>query len=232
MWNYLFIYFIIVAFLGWIYESIAMTIWDSKWSNRGFLFGPIIPIYGVGAVIGLILFTFLFPNLKWYLIFIIGVFGSAVLEWFTSVTLEKAFHAKWWDYSDAPFNIQGRICLFASIGFGAAALLIVYIINPFLWPLINKIPNELSAFISWILTVIFTADLISTIFTLKHFEDVIISADNMINQKIDITVDKIINRLNPKYITVIRKVLTYDYRKNPKVSKLLNEVKDKFKSLK
>lgn len=130
-----FVWFIIYSFMGWIYESTYCTIRKHHWENRGFLHGPIVPIYGVGALLASILFSELpisglqeAGNLK---IILICFFGSIVLEYTTSWGLEKLFHAYWWDYSDVFCNINGRVCLPASIGFGCAGILVVRVIYPF-----------------------------------------------------------------------------------------------------
>ena len=125
--------FIIYSVIGWIYESIFCTIKTKKWENRGFLYGPVCPIYGTGALaISIIVTKFSQQGivLNPIFIFLISFVGSAFLEYMTSWVLEKAFHALWWDYSRLPFNIQGRISLFTSIGFGFAGLLVTYVIVP------------------------------------------------------------------------------------------------------
>lgn len=128
-----FVYFIIFSALGWVYESIVMTIYSKKWCNRGFLFGPVCPIYGFGAVGGTLLFTYcLDPNMALWKMFLLFSVGTAVLEFTTSYVLERWFHARWWDYTKAPLNIQGRICLPASVGFGIAGILFVRYALPFI----------------------------------------------------------------------------------------------------
>ena len=92
--------------------------------------------------------------------FLIAVVFSAVVEYLVHYYLEKAFHAYWWDYSKSPLNINGRICLPASLGFGLAGLVIMYLINPYLLPVIEKIPQLLRDIISLIMVFIFTADLV------------------------------------------------------------------------
>ena len=127
-----FVWFVLFSFMGWIYESIYCTIKKHHWENRGFLFGPICPIYGFGAVAASIICSgAALPEMSDVKIFIVCFFGSIVLEYTTSWVLEKLFHAVWWDYSQVKFNIHGRVCLPASIGFGAAGLLVVHIILPF-----------------------------------------------------------------------------------------------------
>ena len=134
-----FVMFALYSVLGWVYESTFCTIKEGKWENRGFLYGPIVPIYGVGAT-GITMVYDALQNyagysLNWWQVFLIGYLGSIVLEFGTSWVLEKLFHAVWWDYSNMPFNLQGRVCLPCSLGFGAAGLLVIY----GLYPLMNRI---------------------------------------------------------------------------------------------
>lgn len=132
--------FVIFSFLGWVYECLYCAIKSGKWENRGFLIGPICPIYGFGASIAWCIFTDLdiFQNglpgteQPWWVIFIICALGSAILEYSISYLLEKVFHAKWWDYSETPLNINGRICLPATCAFGFAGIVVVKILFPWL----------------------------------------------------------------------------------------------------
>ena len=126
--------FIFCGVLGWIYECIYCTIRTGHWQNRGFLFGPSCPIYGTGAVLTFALALYLpgistgeIPLWKLYLLFMAG---SAVLEYSVSWGLERLFHARWWDYSGMPLNLNGRICLPASAFFGFAGLFILRCLLP------------------------------------------------------------------------------------------------------
>lgn len=137
-----FICFIIFSFMGWIYESIYCTFRTHHWDNRGFLFGAICPIYGAGGIIATLIFNVIFKHREaeiWQ-IFLICMFGSAILEYLTSYVLEKLFHAMWWDYSNAPLNIKGRVCLPASIGFGIAGIFVVKYISPFVFGIFDDVP--------------------------------------------------------------------------------------------
>ena len=129
-----FVEFIFYSFLGWVWESIYCTAKEKKWADRGFLFGPICPIYGSCVVITSAVFSRIsvlrssdFPI---WGIFIICYLGSAVAEFGTSWVLEKRFNARWWDYSTIPLNIQGRICVPVSIAFGLAGVAIVKYLIP------------------------------------------------------------------------------------------------------
>ncbi len=134
--SHLFIVFICASLGGWIYESIYCTVKTTHWQNRGFLFGPICPIYGFGFLGASFLYIKVMVenhvSLSWPVLFLICAAGSAVLEYVTSYVLEKLFHARWWDYSKVPLNINGRICLPATTGFGIAGVVFIEWVMPFL----------------------------------------------------------------------------------------------------
>lgn len=148
--------FIIFSFMGWIYECIYCTVKTGHWDNRGFLFGPICPIYGFGALGAMIIFNeipyFAGERSPIWQIFLICSLGSAILEYTVSLILEKKFHAMWWDYSDVPLNINGRICLPATLSFGVAGVVIVRYFFPWFLGLTHgmndhPIVNEIVALI-------------------------------------------------------------------------------------
>lgn len=165
-----FIWFMVYSFIGWLYESAFCTISTHKWENRGFLYGPIIPIYGIGAL-GISLLSVCFPEIAssdWK-VFLICMAGSAVLEYFTSWTLEKLFHARWWDYSEVPFNLNGRVCFPATIGFGLAGLLILHVIYPFVNYMTGLIPAALLQVAAFALLMGLRLDLFVTIRALSGY---------------------------------------------------------------
>ena len=153
-----FILFIIYSFLGWLVEVINCSIVEKKLVNRGFLISPICPIYGCGAL----LITIVLNNYKddWFVVFCMAVILCGLLEYFTSWLMEKIFHARWWDYSKNKFNINGRICLETMVPFGILGLVIIYILNPFFYNILNLISTNIANVISIILLVILIADTI------------------------------------------------------------------------
>ena len=187
------IYFSILSVVGYVYECFAMTIWEGKWDNRGFLFGPAIPIYGAGALMGTILFTYFIKDYTPLSVFLIGMVASAILEYSVHYVLEQIFHAYWWDYSKTPLNLNGRICLPASIGFGIAALIIIYVINPALLPILEGMNENLCQFLAILLTFLFTLDFTLTVTVLSGFEDRVESMDSFINEHMDSFIGNILD---------------------------------------
>lgn len=163
----LFLAFIIYAFIGWILEIIYTYIRTKKVINRGFLIGPYCPIYGMGCI----LITLLLK--KYYddpIVFaIMSMIICSILEYLTSYAMEKVFKARWWDYRDRKFNINGRICLETLVPFGIGALVIMYVVNPFIVNLLNIIPEIIiyilfiSIFVMFVLDIIISFNAISKI---------------------------------------------------------------------
>ena len=159
--------FISYAFLGWCMEVTCKFIQYKKFINRGFLIGPYCPIYGWGALAITIL-------LKRYMedplvLFVMSTLICSIIEYLTSYFMEKKYHARWWDYSNKKFNINGRICLETLIPFGILGVAIMYGTNPILFKLYNQIPqlviNILTAilFIGFIVDNIISSNIISSI---------------------------------------------------------------------
>lgn len=129
------LYFFLYSFLGWAQETIQCSIKERHFVNRGFLNGPLCPIYGCGA---LLIFTFLLPIKRGIsspllavpLVFLCGAVIASALEYVTSWAMEKLFHARWWDYSDKKWNINGRICFWISVGWGLLTAVFVFGIQP------------------------------------------------------------------------------------------------------
>lgn len=187
--------FTIYSFLGWIYETIYCTIKGHRWENRGFLFGPIVPIYGAGALGATILFfesgiKWLDPTNNWQ-IFFVCYFGSIILEFTTSWVLEKLFHAKWWDYSECFCNIQGRICLPCSILFGLAGVLLVNTLLPVMLNFINSVHVEIQALFALLFAFIIGMDMSLTVSSLTSFMRNFQRINIEINEQMTIAYDKL-----------------------------------------
>lgn len=157
---YLFQCFFIYAFLGWCTEVAFAAFKEHRFVNRGFLNGPICPVYGFGVVAVIHFLTPLRYNL------ILLYIGSAVLvtaiEWLTGFILEKVFHNKWWDYSNMPLNLNGYVCLLFSLIWGVFCVFIVDVFHPFIDTLLSHIPFLVGMILLCILVVAGLADLYVT----------------------------------------------------------------------
>lgn len=181
---YYFLLFIIYSHAGWLYESILCTIEEKSFVNRGFLNGPLCPIYGSGAVLVIITLGNIKNPLE---VFILGILLTGVLEYLTSYIMEKLFHAKWWDYSERRFNIKGRVCLLGAFVFGLMTLLAVYILNPFISSIIRKVDYKILIGISILIAISITIDLIITVCNLINLNGRLAKLQDEINRYIENT---------------------------------------------
>ena len=122
-----FLWFLFYSVVGWVWETILCSVRERRFVNRGFLNGPYCPIYGWGACLDVIVLGSL---KQWWLIFILSVILTGVLEYATSFVMEKLFHARWWDYSNRKFNINGRVCLLGMFVFGVFSVLLLLFLHP------------------------------------------------------------------------------------------------------
>ena len=155
--NY-FLLFFIYSVLGWIAETIYTSTKNKKFVNRGFLIGPYCPIYGCGAIL-MILYLTQYKN-NFITVFLLSVFICCFLEYITSYLMEKIFKARWWDYGDKKYNLNGRICGENALLFGIGGLLIIYIINPFIETIIKFINPTVTIILSIIFFIIYITDTI------------------------------------------------------------------------
>ena len=151
-----FIYFIVLSMIGWTMEVTLQLISKHKFANRGFLIGTYCPIYGFGGL----LITIFLSNLYEHPIalFSVAILICGILEYITSYLMEKIFKARWWDYSQNKYNINGRVCLETIIPFGLLGLFLIYILNPFLFGILEKIPTNVMNIIVIIVATLFLVD--------------------------------------------------------------------------
>ena len=131
------VYFFVFAFIGWIMETCYCAYVMGYFSKRGFLFGPICPIYGYGALILLIILSKFKKN--GFKLFTYAIIIFSFFEYAVSFALEALFSAKWWDYAGRVMNINGRISIFHSFAWGVIAIVFFKSLYPFINKQINKI---------------------------------------------------------------------------------------------
>ena len=163
LYRFIWIFFV-YAFLGWCTEVSYAALVTGKFVNRGFLNGPVCPVYGFGVVIVLTCLTPLANNLP--LLFLGSVVLTSALEWLTGFVLEKLFHQRWWDYSDQPFNLSGYVCLRFSIAWGFACVFVVKLLHPTVLLFIRLIPKTLGLALLALLGAVMAVDLAATVSTI------------------------------------------------------------------
>lgn len=165
----LIISFFVYGFAGWIWESfLCPLITGHRIKNSGFLNGPIVPIYGVGALT----VSLLFSSQETYLsIFIEGAFVACVIEYLTSWAMEALYHRRWWDYSDKAFHVNGRVCLEGFLVFGLFSVICVKYVQPALLTKILQYHSLTLVIVATALTTILILDLCFTVIALTHFDE-------------------------------------------------------------
>ena len=153
--------FLIYAFLGWCSEVVFAAATEGKFVNRGFLNGPVCPIYGFGVLAVLTCLLPIADNLL--LLFAGSIIITSLIEFLAGLILEKIFHDKWWDYSDKPFHLKGGyVCLEFSLLWGLACLIVVKIVHPVVFGLVQIIPDNLSNALLILFYVVLLTDTVLT----------------------------------------------------------------------
>ena len=189
---YSILYFFVYGFLGWCTEVIFAAFKQHRFVNRGFLNGPICPIYGVGVTLVIACLEAIQSNLL--LLYISSVILVTVLEGVTGWAMDKLFHNKWWDYSKLPFNIGGYVCLLFSLIWGVACVFIVYFVHPLIHQVLSLIPHTAGIALIAILGIALLSDMIVTtsaivkfnqyLELLKHITDELHAISNQIGAEL------------------------------------------------
>ena len=162
--------FFIYSLLGWLVEVAYAYKNQKKFVNRGFLNGPLCPIYG-SCLLSIILLLSSYKGSTIGL-FIMAIILTSSIEYFTGFLLEKLFNKKYWDYTEDPLNLHGRICLHFSIMWGFCSVMVVRYIHPTIIQLVDKIPYSLGISIEFMLLSLLLIDFYSTLVTLNSFKKI------------------------------------------------------------
>ena len=182
----------VYSFMGWFYESTVYSIVEQrKLMNRGYFLGPYCPIYSVVSIASLYLLQGIDSSLK---IVIIGCMTCSVIEYITSYVLEKLFDARYWDYSEYPLNINGRVSLISSIFFGLAILLLVKVVHPFMLSIVDKMSDTVRIVTGVSCLLVFLIDFIITTVSMMNLN----KKCKEIYNYIDSFLDNKFNEMNDK----------------------------------
>lgn len=212
------LYFMFYSLLGWTMEVIVTLVSKKKLVNRGFLIGPICPIYGFGAIAMILLVG---TNSTDILdVFLKSIFICSILEYFTSYFMEKIFNIRWWDYSNKMFNINGRICLETMVPFGILSCIIIYLVHPNVEKIINLLSNDLLIALAIIFIILFLVDNILSTHILLKIKGHIKAERKDNTEKIKKYIDKWIQENSALYRRIVNAFPKFQiYLKNSKNKK-------------
>jgi uncharacterized membrane protein len=213
-----FLLFLFYSFLGWILEMVVCSIADKKVVNRGFLIGPYCPIYGSGCLL-IISLLHKYQDDP-FTLFIMAIIVCSLLEYFTSYIMEKLFKARWWDYSDRRFNINGRICLDNLVLFGVLGLLIFYVANPFFGGLIDRFNDNVLMVVTIVLFVVFIVDGIISLKVISGFKNVAKSIHKDSTDEITSKVRELLLEKNWLYKRLIK---AFDFKASERLLKEIHK---------
>ena len=214
-------YFLIYSFLGWCLEVVYAAIKIGKVINRGFLNGPVCPVYGFGVIAVFALTKTVLPNLyamseermsagskagELIILFLMGMILTTLIELIAGWLLDVCFHARWWDYSNVPLNFKGYICLPFSIIWGVAIVFVVKVVQPLMekGSTFNE-PTQAGWIIMAILYVIYVADFIVTVLIVAGMNKKLTELDE-IQQKMRIVSNELSRTLGENTIQTQQKL--------------------------
>lgn len=218
--------FFIYSFLGWCWETFPCSAIElDKIHNRGFLLGPICPIYGLGASLSFGILKNFESSLE---IFIYSAFLSCLIEYIIGYLLEKFFHKRWWDYSNYPFQINNRVCLYGLLIFGLANILIVKKLTPILLFSLSLSSDRILDLLVVFFVSLFAIDLILTLNHLTHGFKTL----NKVYEVIDDNLRDYFNGLNESERLANLKVLEESKKFKSKLLNINSNLKEREENIK
>lgn len=199
---YILLYFFVYGFLGWCTEVAYAAFKEHRFVNRGFLNGPLCPIYGVGVSVVVVFLTPYKSNLV--LLYVSACLLVTLLEGLTGWAMDKIFHNKWWDYSKQPLNIGGYVCLLFSLIWGAACVIITDFIHPLIHKLLTYVPFMVGVILVILLLCITFADVYVTASAIFKFNKRLASMEKIAGELHEIS-DQIGEDIYEKVLYAIEK---------------------------
>lgn len=161
-------FFFVYAFFGWVAEIAFAAVYRKEFANRGFLNGPVCPIYGCSMVFVTVFLESLREN--WFFLLLGCLIVTTMLELLTGMLMEKILGRKWWDYSDYKYNLGGYVCPQFSFVWGAGAAIVMIFVQPLLTRLVRLFPSALLRILLWVALALLVCDFIVTIGAIRKFK--------------------------------------------------------------
>ena len=218
--------FFLYSFLGWITEVILKYRQYHRFINRGFLIGPYCPIYGSGVVIASLLNDILAPLESSYgTSFLISFIFCGLLEYLTSYFFEKKYHARWWDYSQKPMNLNGRVWIGNLILFGLAGMVITRILNPIFFDFLDTLDPVTIYMMAGTLSIIFLSDYIFSRFIMGLLKKAVESSEADNSEAIANEARELLKDKNLLYSRIVDAYPNVQFKTN-KVKERLEKIKE------
>ena len=169
--------FFLYCVLGWCFESTVVSVKQRHFVNRGFLRGPMLPIYGFGALAVLISTIRVRDSIP--LIFLFGMVGATLLEYVTGAVMERLFNVKYWDYSNQRFNLNGYICLSSSVAWGFLTILMNEVLHPAILHVLAVIPKMADGVFVWVVSAGLAVDLCISVRDAINLRNILVGMENV-----------------------------------------------------
>ncbi len=222
--------FYIYCFLGWCFESSYVSLRTKHWVNRGFLKAPILPLYGSGAILLLVVSRAFEGNI--ILTYLVGLIAATLLEFSVGMVMERIFKIKYWNYTNQRFNVKGHICLTSSIAWGFMTLLVTRVIHEPIAAVVVALPNIVKGAGVLLLTAIFIWDFAVSLCAALDLRDLLIRLQKSDIERSELTGEKedrleqIQAELTAKFEVRISRLQEMIEGSNPKS---LDEIKKEYK---
>lgn len=170
-------FFYFYCFVGWCIESTHVSIRTRKLTNRGFMRGPFLPLYGSGAIMMLVVSMPFQDSIV--LTYLAGCVGATILEYITGVTMEALFKVRYWDYSNQKFNFQGHICLGTTLAWGVLTILMTEVVHVPVEKLMLSIPGRVLTVVTIVLTIVIAVDFALSFKAAIDLRDILIKMEQV-----------------------------------------------------
>ena len=204
--NYVLMFFFFSS-AGWTGECTYRSLGERRIINSGFLYGPMCPIYGTGAMVFEVLLVPLSQpaQKRWWVVLLVGIVAADIVEYLTSYLMEKLFHARWWDYSHEFLNINGRICFKHTCYWALFSVLYTYFISPLYRYIVSFVPQSIRPTIVYVILALFSVDLVFTVIAALDIQKFMIKMEavklnvNMAAETVKARAESLMDSANLKY---------------------------------
>lgn len=218
-------FFYFYCFFGWIFESTYVSVKSRRFVNRGFMWGPFLPIYGSGAIMMLVVSMPFQDNL--ILTYLAGCVGATALELITGIAMESLFKVRYWDYSNQRFNYKGHICLSSTVAWGFLTIFMTEFLHKGVEKVIMTVPYHVITCITAVVTVYIIIDFTLSFKAAMDLRDILIGLD-----RAKAEMERIQKRLDVLVAVASDEIETRRQESSMRMDELMGSIEDKFGAIK